>query len=119
MLGKLINPVKKTSLEKLNKDVTTLAADFRREVDKLLDLEDELSCEVNMLTRGVISRRLETMTRQAMVVLELSAQLEGDQEDFKTIAERWETLIRVALPELGGRPWREVWASLGEGEQGY
>ena len=144
-LEELINLPRKEPPEKLKvEDLRTLATRRHLLNETFLDMEDELGGEHTMLTRVVVAERLGKVNEQARKVLEHSIRLrEGltqfeeagvvvlgmvgltedwltrAQGEYQAISTRWDVHIRVAMPELKGCPWREVWAILEEGEQGY
>ena len=123
-------------------DLERLAKERYAKREHFLDVEDELAGEAPMISKSNLITKLEAVTRLAVDVKDFSIMLRevlalyGEEaaevterlglsetwqqqglEEYTAISRRWDMLARVAIPELGGRRWREVWASLGEGEQ--
>ena len=123
-------------------DVERLAKERHDRREHFLDMEDELAGEAPMLSKSSLISKLEAVTKLAVIVKDFSIMLrevlalygeeaaevikkvglsetwqEQGLDEYTAISKRWDMLARVAIPELGGRRWREVWASLGEGEQ--
>ena len=123
-------------------DLERLVKERHGKRENFLDEEDELAGEAPMISKASLTPKLAAVTKLACEVKDFEIMLRevlalyGEEaavvserlglgktwqqqglEEYTAMSRRWDMLARVAIPELGGRRWREVWASLGEGEE--